>query len=76
VYEDIGEQGAEGNIWYKREGTTLNKDELLNFCPSRNIIRVIELRIYTWSRHVTRIAKMRNTYKILVGKTLERTSDS
>jgi hypothetical protein len=46
----------------------LNNEELHNLHASQNIIKVIKLRRMRWARPVARMGKMRNEYKILVGK--------
>jgi hypothetical protein len=47
----------------------LHNEELRNLYTSPNIIRVIESRRMRWTGHVERMGKIRNAYKILVGKT-------
>jgi hypothetical protein len=46
----------------------LHNEELHNLYALSNIVRVIKSRRARRAGHVTRIGKMRNTYKILVGK--------
>jgi len=46
----------------------LHNEELLNLYTSPNIIQVIKLRRVGWTRNAACIGKMRNAYKILVGK--------
>jgi hypothetical protein len=46
----------------------LHNEELHNFYPSQNIIRMTKSRRIRWAGHVVRIEKM-NAYRILVGKT-------
>jgi hypothetical protein len=44
----------------------LQNEELCNLYSSSDIVRIISKRI-RWASHVTRIEKVRNSYKILVG---------
>jgi len=46
----------------------LHNEELCNLYASINIIRVIKSRRMRRVRHVASMGKMRNTYKILVGR--------
>jgi hypothetical protein len=46
----------------------LHNEEFHNLYSSSNIIRMIKSRWMTWVGHVARMGKMRNAYKILVGK--------
>jgi hypothetical protein len=46
----------------------LHNEGLHNFHASPNIIRAIESRRMRWAGYVARMGKMRNAYKILVGK--------
>jgi hypothetical protein len=46
----------------------LHNEELHNLYASPYIIRVIKSRRMRWAGHVTRMGKMRNAYKIMVGK--------
>jgi hypothetical protein len=57
----------------KRDGVTggsrkLHSEELHSLYSSRNIIRVTKSRRMRWAGHVAHVGKMRNAYKILVGK--------
>jgi hypothetical protein len=49
-------------------GRRMHIEELLNLYTSPNIIQVIKLRRVGWTRNAACIGKMRNAYKILVGK--------
>jgi hypothetical protein len=42
----------------------LHDDELHNLYPSPNIIRTIKSRRMRWARHVARMGKTRNAYRI------------
>jgi hypothetical protein len=54
-----------GKICWKK----FHKNELRNlYCPL-NIIRTIKYKIVRWVRHKLRLPEMRNSYKILIGKT-------
>jgi hypothetical protein len=46
----------------------LHNEEFHNLYSSPNVIRFIKPRRMRWAGHVTRMRKMRNAYKILVGK--------
>jgi hypothetical protein len=46
----------------------LHNEELHNLYSSPSIIRMIKSRRMRWAVHVARMGKMRNTYRILVGK--------
>jgi hypothetical protein len=46
----------------------MHNEELSNFYSSLNIIKTIKSRRTRWVGHVSHIRKMRNAYKILVGK--------
>jgi hypothetical protein len=46
----------------------LYNEELHYFYASPNIIRVIKSRRIRWARHVARMGDVRNSYKILIGK--------
>jgi hypothetical protein len=46
----------------------LHNEELHNLYASSNIIRVIKSRRMRWAEHRPCMGKMRNAYKILVGK--------
>jgi hypothetical protein len=46
----------------------VHNEELHNLYASPNIIRVIKSRRMRWTRHVERMADMRNSYNILVRK--------
>jgi hypothetical protein len=66
----VGESGGEG--WGR-----LQNEELPNFYPTPNSIRVIKSMSMRSTEHVARMVEMRNAYKILIGKpegkrTLER----
>jgi hypothetical protein len=52
-----------------RERRKLHNDELHNLCFSPYIIRAIKSRKMRLEGHVARLGKMRNAYKILIGKT-------
>jgi hypothetical protein len=63
----------ENRVLRKRDEVTgewrkLHNEELLNLCPSPNIIRLIKSRRMRWVGHVARIGEKRNAYRILVGK--------
>jgi hypothetical protein len=44
----------------------LHSEELHDLCSTQNIIRVIKSRIMRWVEHVTRMAKKRNAYRVLM----------
>jgi hypothetical protein len=46
----------------------LHNEELLNLYASPNIIRAIKSGRIGWADHVARVAEMRNSYTVLVGK--------
>jgi hypothetical protein len=48
------------------ERRKLHSEELYNYSP--NINRVTKSRRMRWSGHAARMGKMRNAYKILVGR--------
>jgi hypothetical protein len=48
--------------------TKLHNKEFRNLYASPNIIRVMKSRRMRWARHVARIRKVKNIYKILAGK--------
>jgi hypothetical protein len=50
----------------------LHNEELHYLHASPNIVRVIEHRRMRWMGHEVHMGKMRNTYKILVGKSEEK----
>jgi len=61
----FGSRKEELNIGYRQ----LHNDEVHNsLCSSCAIIRMIKSRRVRWAAHVERVGKMRNAYKILVGK--------
>jgi hypothetical protein len=47
----------------------LHNEELHNLYSSPSIIRMIKSRVMKWARHVERIRKKWNAYRILVEKT-------
>jgi hypothetical protein len=46
----------------------LHNEKLHRLYPSPDIIRVIKSKRMRWEGHIARMVKMRNSYKILVGK--------
>jgi hypothetical protein len=46
----------------------MHNEELHNLHSSPNVIRMIKSRRMRWEGHVARMGKMRNAYRILVGK--------
>jgi hypothetical protein len=57
----------------KRDGVTggwrkLHNEELHNLYSSPSIIRILKSRRMRWARHVARMGKKRNVYRLLVGK--------
>jgi hypothetical protein len=50
------------------EGRKLNNEELRDLYSSPSIIRLIKSRRMRWTGHVARTGKMRNGYRLLVGK--------
>jgi hypothetical protein len=50
----------------------LHNEELHNLYSSPSIIRMIKSRRMKWARHVARMGKKRNAYRILVGKPEEK----
>jgi hypothetical protein len=46
----------------------LHIEELHHLYSSPNIIRMIKSRGIRWARHLERMGKVRNAYRILVGK--------
>jgi hypothetical protein len=46
----------------------LHDEELHNLYTSTNIIRLIKSRRMRWAGHIASTGKMRNVYKIVVGK--------
>jgi hypothetical protein len=46
----------------------LHNEELHNLYSSTNVIRMIKARMMTWTGHVARMGKKRNSCRILVGK--------
>jgi hypothetical protein len=47
----------------------LHNDELHDLYSSPNVLRVIKSRSIRWVGHGAHVDKMRNKYKLLVGKT-------
>jgi hypothetical protein len=50
------------------EWRKLYNKELRDLYSSRSIIRIIKSRRMRWARHVARIGKKRNTYRLLMGE--------
>jgi hypothetical protein len=50
----------------------LHNEELHNLCTSPSIIKVIKSRRMSWVGHAVRMAEMKNTFRILVGKPEEK----
>jgi len=50
------------------EWKRLHNEELNDFYPSPNIVRVIKSRRMRWAGHVTRMVDERGMYRFLVGK--------
>jgi hypothetical protein len=46
----------------------MHNEKLHNLNPSPNIIKVIKSRKIRWAGHVAHVGKMRNAYKLFVGK--------
>jgi hypothetical protein len=51
-----------------------HNEKLHNFYDSPNIIRVIISKRMKWAWHVARMGQMRNAYKILVEKTVGKST--
>jgi hypothetical protein len=68
----IKEIGFDSNlgqeIFLCTETVKLHNEELHNLYSSPSIIRLLRSRRMRWTEHVARMGKMRNVYKILVGK--------
>jgi hypothetical protein len=62
IYETKRQEVARG--WRR-----LHSEELHKLYTSPYIIRAMNSRMVRWVGHVVRMGKMRNIYKILVGKT-------
>jgi hypothetical protein len=56
-----------------REWRRLHNEELYDLHVSPNIIRVVKSRKIKWSRRATRMGERRGAYRVLVGKSHERT---
>jgi hypothetical protein len=59
--------------WPKRDKVTggwrkLHNEEFHDLYSSPSIITIIKSRRMRWARHVARMGKMRNAYRLLVGK--------
>jgi hypothetical protein len=52
----------------RQEVGELHNEELHNLYSSPSIIRIIKSRRIRWARHLARMGKKRNAYRILVGK--------
>jgi hypothetical protein len=50
------------------EWRKLDNEELCDLYSLPNIIRIIKSRRMRWARHVARMVKKRNAYRLLVGK--------
>jgi len=50
----------------------LHNEELYNLYTSPNVIKVITSRMMRWEGYVAQMGDMRNTYKILVGKSEDK----
>jgi hypothetical protein len=67
----VREQGAEGNIWTWGRGIKLHDEDLHYLYSSSYTITAIKSIGISWAGHEARMGKVRNAYKILIGK-LER----
>ena len=50
------------------ERRRLHNEELNDFYPSPNIVRVIKTKRMRWAGHVARMGEERGVYRVLVGK--------
>jgi hypothetical protein len=72
-FEGVCEQGAEENIWTKRDRVTrgcrkLHNKELRNLYTLLSIIGIIKSRRMWWAGHVARMGEKRNMYRLLIGR--------
>jgi hypothetical protein len=64
----FGPKRGEGGSWRK-----LHNDELYSLYSSSNIVRVIKSRRMRWAGHVARVGEGRGVYRVLVGRSKEKT---
>jgi hypothetical protein len=50
----------------------LHNEELCDTYASPSFVRVVKSRRLIWARHVARMGKTRNLYRILVGKSCDK----
>jgi hypothetical protein len=71
MVKNVSEQGAEKNIWTWREEITgwrkLHNEGLHNLYSAPNYVRITKSRM-RWAGHVSRMGNIRNTCKIVAGK--------
>jgi hypothetical protein len=48
----------------------LHNEKLHNLYATPNLVRVIKWKRIRWASHIARMIEMRNSYKILVGKSV------
>jgi hypothetical protein len=56
------------DIWTEEGWSDGRVEELRDLYPSPSQIRIIKSRRMRWTRHIPRMEKKRNVYRLLVGK--------